>query len=456
MDMENRELNRRRFIGAVSAASAGLVLGVSPAFGGVTDTKDKLAILGGNPVRKNKTWPQWPYVDEKIVKSVTKTLESRLWSRINNPVNGRVAAFEKEWAAMLDAKYCVATGSGTQALNTCVEALGIGPGDEVITSPYTDMGTIASILVSRALPVLVDIDRESFQLDPAIVAKRITPNTKAIIPIHIMGQPCDMDHILAIAKKHNLYVIEDACQAHLGQFRGKRLGTIGDVGCFSHQSSKTICCGEGGSIVGNSEELMEKCYTVHNHGTSRKGADETIGSKYRMNELEGAVLVAQLVNAKEQWKRRNENAAFLTSGLKDCPGVVPQKLYDGTESGSFYLYAMGYRKEHFNNVDRKVFLKALSAEGVDISPYISNGLHRAPWVDHILGLKEYKAMYSPARLKQYREEIDCPVCDRICTEEMLMLWASGPLLGTKADMSDIVNAILKLYEHRDQLSRVTL
>ncbi|MDR1103235.1 MAG: DegT/DnrJ/EryC1/StrS family aminotransferase [Tannerella sp.] len=452
--MENRELNRRRFIGTVSAASAGLVLGVTPVFGGVTDTKDKLAILGGNPVRKNKKWPEWPYVDEKVVDAVAKTVRSRLWCRINNPENGTVATFEKEWAAMLQAKYCVATGSGTQSLNTCVEALGIGPGDEVITSPYTDMGTIASILVSRALPVPVDIDRESFQLDPAIVAKRITPNTKALMPIHIMGQPCDMDSILAIAKQHHLYVIEDACQAHLGQFRGKRLGTIGDVGCFSHQSSKTISCGEGGSIVGNDEALMEKCYTVQNHGTSRSGKNETIGSKYRMNELEGAMLVAQLVNAEAQWKRRNENAAYLTSKLKACPGVVPQKLYDGTESGSFYLYTMGYRKEHFNGVDRNIFLKALAAEGVSLSPYISEGLHRAPWVDHILGLKEYRAMYSPARLKQYREELDCPVCDRICSEEMLMLWASGPLLGAKSDMDDVVNAIMKLYENRDQLSKV--
>ncbi|MDR1667391.1 MAG: DegT/DnrJ/EryC1/StrS family aminotransferase [Bacteroidales bacterium] len=453
--MKNKELSRRNFIGAVSAVSAGMATtGFTSVFGGATDTKDKLAILGGNPVRQNKSWPQWPYMDEKIVASVEKTVRSRVWCRIDNPVNGTVATFEKEWAAMLNAKHCVATGSGTQALNTCVEALGIGPGDEVITSPYTDMGTIASIIVSRALPVLVDIDRESFQLDPAIVAKHINANTKAIMPIHVMGQPCDMDSIMALAQKHNLYVIEDACQAHLGEFRGKKLGTIGNVGCFSHQSSKTICCGEGGSVVGNDDELMDRCYTVQNHGTSRRGRSETIGSKYRMNELEGAILVAQLVNAKEQWKRRNENAAYLTSKLKACPGVVPQKQYDGMESGSFYLYTMGYRKEHFNNVDRSVFLKALAAEGVALSSYIGNGLHREPWVEHILGLKEYKAMYSPARLKQYREKLDCPVCDKICNEEMLMLWASGPLLGTKADMDDVVNAIMKVYENRDQLTKV--
>ena len=454
--MKSIEINRRSFIGTVAAATAGVAAtGFTPVFGSFRDTTDKLAILGGNPVRSNKRWPAWPYVDDKVVAAIEKTVRSGAWCRIDGGANS-VAQFEKEWAAMTGAKHCVATGAGTQALNTCVEALGIGPGDEVITSPYTDMGTIASILCARALPVMVDLDRESFQLDPAIVAKRINANTKALMPIHIMGQPCDMDSILALAEKHNLYVIEDACQAHLGEYRGKKLGTVGDLGCFSHQSSKTIGCGEGGSLVGNDDALMDKCYTVMNHGTSRRGKHETIGNKMRMNELEGAIMVAQLVNAKDQWKRRNENAAYLTSKLKGCPGVVPQKLYDGYESGSWYLYTMGYRKEHFNNVSRAVFLKALAAEGVDISPYIPNGLHREPWVDHILGLKEYQKMYEPARLKQYREELACPVCDKICEEEMLMLWASGPLLGTKDDMDDIVNAIMKLYQNREQLTKVSV
>ena len=453
--MKNQEINRRNFIGSVMAATVGVAAtGLSPVFGNARNTADVLAALGGNPVRQNKPWPAWPYMDEKIVASVEKTVRSRAWCRIDIK-EGTVVQFEKEWADMLGAKHCVATGAGTQSLNTCVEALGIGPGDEVITSPYTDMGTIAAILSARALPVMVDIDRESFQLDPAIVAKRINANTKAIMPVHIMGQACDMDSILALAKKHNLYVIEDACQAHLAEYRGKKLGTIGTVGCFSHQSSKTIGCGEGGSIVGDDDALMDQCYTVMNHGTSRSGKGNcTIGNKMRMNELEGAILVAYLVNAQEQWKRRNENAAYLTSKLKACPGVVPQKLYPGYESGSWYLYTMGYRKEHFNNASRSVFLKALTAEGISVSPYIAKGLHSEPWVDHILGLKVYQKMYEPARLKQYKEELPCPVCDKICSEEMLMFWSAGPLLGTKEDMDDVANAIMKIYENRDQLSKI--
>lgn len=453
-----KKISRRQFMSTASAVTLGAVAANKvSAFENLSSSTsaNKLAIAGGTPVRQNKTWPKWPYVDDKVVESVTKTTKSGIWCRIDS-ANGTVPTFEKEYASLMGAKYCVATGSGTQSLHTCVEALGIGPGDEVITSPYTDMGTISGILSARALPVLADIDRESFQLDPKIVERLVTPNTKAIIPVHIMGQPCDLDSIMAIAKKYNLYVIEDACQAHLAQFRGKKLGTIGNVGCFSHQSSKTIPCGEGGSIIGDDETLMDQCYTVMNHGTNRKGRSITIGPKYRMNEFEGAVLLAQLSNSVAQWKLRNENAAYLTKKLKSCPGVVPQKLYDGTDSGSFYLYTMGYRKEHFNNVDRAVFLKALAAEGITLSPYIANGLHREPWVDHILGLKVYQTMYSPARLKQYKEELACPICDKICSEEMLMLWASGPLLGTKKDMDDIVNAIMKLYENKDQLSKVQL
>ncbi len=448
--MKKTNYTRRQFIATASATSIAAVTSRTlPAYGDVVRKAGKLALRGGEPVRKNKSWPSWPYWDEQVVDSIVKTTKSGIWCRIQSQ-SGTVPTFEKEFARLVGAKLCVLTGSGTQALHTCVEALGIGPGDEVITSPYTDPGTTASILSSRALPVLADLDLESYQLDPADVERRITENTRAIMPVHMMGQPCDLERIMALARKHNLKVIEDTCQAHLAEYQGKKLGTIGDLGCFSFQTSKTIACGEGGGIVGDDEALMDQCYTVHNHGTSRRGRTEVIGPKYRMNEFEAAVLLGQMPGVQERFQRRNENAAHLTARLKDCPGVVPQKLYPGTASGSFYLYAMTYRKEHFNGADRSLFLKALAAEGVSLSPYIARGLHREPWVDHVLNSKVYQKMYSPARLKRYREELACPRCDQVC-QEMVMLWASGPLLGTKEDMDDIADAILKVYANRDQL-----
>lgn len=453
VQMNRNDLTRRQFIAAASAGSLAAVASRAiPAYGNIAKKASKLAILGGEPVRKNKSWPDWPYWDENVIDSVVKTTKSRIWCRIQSE-SGTVPTFEKKFAQLLGTKFCVATGSGTQALHTCVEALGIGPGDEVITSPYTDPGTIASILSARALPVLADLDRESYQLDPNEVEKRITENTKAIMPVHMMGQPCDMSRIMEIAKKHNLRVIEDAAQAHLAEYRGKKLGTIGDLGCFSFQSSKTIACGEGGGIIGNDEELMDKCYTVHNHGTSRRGRTEVAGPKYRMNEFEAAVLLGQLPGVEERFARRNENAAYLTSKIKDIPGIAAQKLYEGTASGSFYIYAMTYRKEHFNDADRSKFLKAIRAEGVSLDGYIGQGLHREPWTEHILNSKVYQKMFAPERLQRYRQENNCPRCDQVC-QEMVMIWASGPLLGSKEDMDDIANAIVKVYENRDRLSSV--
>jgi dTDP-4-amino-4,6-dideoxygalactose transaminase len=419
---------------------------------GCSQTKGKLAIFGGQPVRSNKPWPEWPYTDQSVVDSVVKTTESGIWCRIQS-TTGTVPTFEKAFAELMEAKYCVCVGSGTQALHTSVEALGLGPGDEIITSPYTDPGTVASILSARALPVLADLDPESFQLDPADVERRITENTRAIMPVHMMGQPADVDNLMAIARKHNLFVIEDACQTHLAKHRGKTLGTIGNLGCFSFQSSKTLACGEGGAIIGDDEELMDTCFTVQNHGTSRGGSTERIGPKYRMNEFEAAILLGQLAGVKDRFALRNENANYLYSKLKGFPGVVPQKLYPGTDSGSFYLFSMSYKKEHFNNADRAAFLKAVNAEGIPLDGYIKMGLHREKWVDTILNQKVYQTMYSPERLQKYRDEIDCPVCDQVC-KDMLMIWASGPLLGTKDDMDDIINGIMKVYENRDQLKNV--
>jgi len=454
--MKKEDLSRRKFINILSASSVGVATaGAMPAMGNFTvrnSNSQKLAVLGGQPVRSNKSWPEWPYVDDKVLESLMSTGKSGVWCRIQG--GSRVPELEKKFAQLQGAARCVAVGSGTQALHTSLEALGIGAGDEVITSPLTDPGTIASILSCRALPVLADLDRKSFQNDPEDIERRITENTKVIMPVHIAGTPCDMERIMAIAKKHNLIVVEDSCQSHLAEYQGKKLGTIGKLGCFSFQSSKTISCGEGGGIIGDDDELLERCYTVQNHGTNSKGRTVTIGPKYRMNDLEAALLLGQLAGVEERFVRRNENADYLSSRIKDVPGVVPQKKYNGTGRVPWYLYMMRYKKEHFNNVDRSVFLKAVRAEGIPIGPYLSQGLHKEPWVDHILGLEVYKRFFSAARLKQYREQLPLPNTDKVTDEELMMIWSSGPFLGTKADMDDIADAIIKVYENRDQLTSV--
>ncbi len=454
--MKSRRFTRRKFLATATAGSvAAMASGAIPSLGKIeirSGNADKLAALGGTPVAPDKVWPSWPYVDDKVVEEIVNTTKSGIWCRIQSPDN-KVGKFEIELAKLMGTKTSVCTGSGTQALNTCVEALGIGPGDEVITTPYTDPGTIASILVSRALPVMADLDPDSFQIDPDDAERKITERTKALMPVDMMGQPCNMQRFMEIAKKHNLKVIEDACQAHLAEYQGKVAGTIGDVGCFSFQTSKVLCCGEGGGIIGNDEDLMDKCFTVQNHGTSKRGKTETIGSKYRMNEFEAAILLGQLPGLRERHNLRNRNAKYITEHLKECPGLVPQKLYEGTTAGSFYLYSWSYKKEHFDNAPRDKFLKAVAAEGISLSPYIANGLHKEPWTKHIQTLPEYIKMYGPDRLKKFDSELDLPKCDKVC-EDMVMLWASGPLLGTLADMDDLINAILKVYANRDKLKLI--
>lgn len=447
-------MNRKHVFGRrefLVGAGAALTVPGALARGNATNKTGQLAILGGQPIRKGGSWPAWPYRDEDVVDSVVQTVNSGVWSRIQSKT-GNVPTFEKKFAELVGAKRCVGTGSGTQALHTCVEALGIGPGDEVITSPYTDPGTLQGILCARALPVLADLDPESFQIDPDDVERRITKNTRAIIPVHIMGQPCDMKRIMAIARKHELTVIEDACQAHLAEHRGQKLGTIGDLGCFSFQASKTIACGEGGGIVGDDEQLMERCYTVHNHGTSSSGT-VVIGPKYRMNEFEAAVLLGQLPGVSERFEKRKHNAAYLSSKFKGFPGLVPQKLYDETDVGAYYVYGMTYHKEHFGGASRRAFIRAMRAEGIGLSGYIGQGLHKEPWVDTILNAEVYQRMYTAERLQDYRDQNDCPGCDQVC-QNTVAFWSSGILLAEESDMDQIANAVFKIHENRDKLGDV--
>ncbi len=447
--MSKKDITRRKFISTASAAAISAVAAGGIAACGNNNKKSaKLALFGGEPVRTKK-FPPWPTADENVVKSIVTTTKSGIWCRIQSK-SGTVPTFEKKFAELIGTKFCLATGSGTQALHTALAGLEIGGGDEVLVPPYTDPGSISAILICPALPVIIDVDPESFQIDPDKIEERINENTKAIMPVHIMGQPVNMDKIMNIAQKHNLKVIEDACQAHLAEYKGKKCGTMGILGCFSFQASKVLACGEGGAVIGNDEEIMDKCYTFHNRGTSRKGTTDIGGPKYRMNEFEGAVLLPQLETLEKQSVRRNSNADYLTSKFKDIPGIYPQKLYDGTTRGAYYKYGFIYKKEYFNGVDRSKFLKALSAEGIPCSGYINFRLDKEPWTENLINSKTFRKLYSKERLKRYREENDCPNNNQICNE--MVVFSQNQLLGTKNDMDDIINAVLKIYENRDQLT----
>jgi len=449
--MKKNNLTRRQFLNTASVGAAVAAIGI-PSYGNITKEASKLAILGGQPIR-SKPFPSWPIIDETDEKSVLSAVRSRSWKR-----SKLVRTVEKRFIKLLGAKCGLLTGSGTQSLHTSIHALGIGGGDEVITTPYTFIATIDAILLEDALPVFADIDPETFMIDPDKIEEKITENTKAILPVHITGGVAHMDKINAIAKKHNLVVIEDACQAILAEWKNKKVGTLGDLGCFSFNASKCLASGEGGVILGDDQKIMDRCSSFHSFGTpvgKSKYSYPFLGLKYRTNSLNAALLDAQMNRVEEQCEKRSENADYLTSKIKEIPGILPRKDYPETTMTSYFHYGFRYKKEHFNNIPREKFFSALRAEGISCGFQLGTiGRTSAPMnkegaIVDAFNSKSFKKIYSKERLNRYHEENHCPESDQMCKE--VAGFYQSYLLGTKKDMDDIADAILKIYENRDKL-----
>ena len=449
--MKATDMTRRQFMAATSASSlAALASRALPAYGNIGKRASKPAILGGRPLRTKPfpTWPIWDKnADEKLVLPV---LRSGVWSRAKV-----VAEFESKYAQLMGAKRCLATTHGTTALLTALHVLEVGVGDEVLVGPYTFVASIAVIMLSGALPIMVDTDPETFQVNPDKMEEKITENTKAILPVHIYGLPANMDKINAIANKHNLIVVEDACQAWLAEWRGKKCGTLGDLGCFSFQNSKHLTCGEGGAVVGDDDGVMNRCHSYHNFGrpygetTLTLGGYVRLGTKCRMTEFQAAMLLAQMKRLEEQTRTRGRNAEYLTSRIKEIPGIIPPRLYEGVTRAVYHLYPFRYKAEHFNDLPRAKFLAALRAEGIPCGDGYGT-LNKDPFVEHTLNSRNFRRMYSKERLNRCREQNHCPDNDRLCTEAAGL--SQRLLLGTKKDMDDIADAIFKIYENRDRLA----
>ncbi len=449
--MIRENLSRREFLATASTgAVAAVTSGAVPAYAKRSRKSGKLAIKGGKAVR-TKPFQSWPIWDRSAEKDIISILRSGNWFRGRGET---VTKFEKAYASLLGAKRCICTFNGTNALLTAMHVLDVGVGDEVIVSPYTFIATYNVLIGSAALPVFADTDPETFQINPDKIEERITERTKAIMPVHILGLPANMDRIMAIAKKHNLIVIEDACQAWLAEWKGKKLGTIGDLGCFSFQNSKHLPIGEGGAVVGDDEELMDRVHSYHNCGRAFGSVKKTssypvIGTNRRMMEYQAAVGLSQIKRLEGDTQKRNDNAKYLTSRIKDIPGIVPHKLYDGVTRCAYHLYPFRYKKEYFNNAPRQKFLAALSREGIPCSggygPQYKDGL-----IEAALNSRNFKRSFSKARLDQYRRELNYPDNDQLCQEAV---WLSQTLLlGGKKDMDDIANAIAKVAENKDQLA----
>jgi dTDP-4-amino-4,6-dideoxygalactose transaminase len=410
------------------------------------------AINGGTPVR-TKPWPAWPQwnqaTDEELI---IKVMRSGTWSRAEV-----VSEFEKKWAQLIGSKRCLGVVNGTNALITSLVQLGIGAGDEVIIPPYTFIASVQSIFQAGAMPVFVDVNPETFQIDPEKIEARITPRTAAIMPVHILGLPSDMNRIMAIARKHKLLVIEDACQAWLAEIGGKKVGTFGNAGCFSFQNSKNIPMGEGGAIVSDDDEFMDRCYSYHNYGNPFGSAVGEVGSgtvmpgnKLRLTEYQAAIGLAQMARLQDETTKRNENAEYLKSKIKEIPGIFPYVLTENVTRAAFHLFPFRYKKELFKGLPREIFLKALLAEGIPCSGGYSP-VNRMPYIENIFKTKNFRLMYPEEMLdyKEYMERTNCPLDDQLCNEAVW--FGQNMLIGDKSDMDDIFAAIEKIYSNADSI-----
>ena len=256
------------------------------------------ALLGGEKAYRGK-WPTWPrWIPEHDEPGFLKCLRSGVWSRA-----ATVTEFEKRWAEAVGAKRCLAVVNGTNALITALAQLGIGAGDEVILPPYTFIATAQAILMNGAIPVFCDIDPATYQIAPRRIESKITSRTRAILPVHILGLPADMAAITALAKKHGLYVVEDACQAWLAEVNGKKCGTLGNAGCYSFQNSKNLAIGEGGAIVSDDDAFMDRCHAYHNYGNAYGTAVGVVGAGTAMLGTSCAT-----PSIRRRWGWRNSSA----------------------------------------------------------------------------------------------------------------------------------------------------
>lgn len=279
----------------------------------------------------------------------------------------KVKTFEQDFAALHNVKYCLGVTNGTHAIEIALTALGIQHGDEVIVPAVTFISTGSAVIYVNATPVLADVDPDTFCMIPEAFEKAITPKTKAVIPVHMAGHACNMEAICAIAKKHNIKVIEDAAHAHGGQCNGRMIGSYGDMSIFSFQNGKIMTCGEGGALITDNEDLYKRAYLIH--GVGRPDGDRVyehsvLGSNDRMNEFSAAILIAQQERLHEMNKKRDKNALLLDSLLFDVEGIKPQGRKEYATLITHYMYMLYYDPNFFNGLSRKDFVDCLIAEGI--------------------------------------------------------------------------------------------
>jgi dTDP-4-amino-4,6-dideoxygalactose transaminase len=410
----------------------------------------KLAITGGEALRR-QPFTQWPMPMKEEAQALQEVLSNSLWG--GQPFPGiHATAFAKKFAALHTVKYAQCVNTGTVAIQAALKAIDIQPGDEVIVPAYTWEGTVGPVLLMNAVPVFVDIDPETYCLDAKLIEKAITPKTKAILPVHLGMRFADMDEILGIATKHSLKVIEDCAHAHGGLWKNKGAGSMGDLGTFSFQSSKLITSGEGGAVITNHLEYMEKVQSYINAGRASvtdQYHHRIIGFNYRLGEFQAAVLVPQVDRLPDQARVREENMKHLECRLKNTKGIGLMKPDPRITRLAPYGYVMKYFAEQMDGIPRAAFVAALQMEGVPCDGLFYEPVYKS-------SLFPVKASDFPALSWGRETPLDlrnmycCPQAERAAYHEAV--WFMHQLfLGGRPDADAIVDAIHKVLENIGEL-----
>ena len=399
----------------------------------------KLAISGGKPVKKTP-FPLWPIWDEREQESILEVLQSGKWGHTMSP-DDRAREFEQKFADYHGVDYCVTVANGSVALEVALRTAGVGPGDEVITTPTTFVATGQSAVMVGADTVFADIKPDTYCIDPEKVEEAITSKTKAIIVVHVGGYPCEMNRIVDIAGRNNLIVIEDCAQAHGTRINGRPVGSIGDFGCFSFESSKLMTAGEGGAVTTNNEKFGNEAFSLCNAGfkygnkASFDRSGKVVGWNLRITEFQAAILTCQLSRLDEHKEIRQDNAAYLTSMLSAIEGITPLAP---TKEQNYYSYLFKCDTGAFGDVPVQKIRKAFATEGI---PSFSSPSNQPP---------SYRSPRFLSPRNDYRD-VYCPEAEKAFEQEALGISATRCLLGSRQDMNDITETILKIQQNTDEL-----
>ncbi len=408
---------------------------------------DRPAILRGTPVRAGKSWPGWPQWDDSERGALSAVLESGAWSSARGE---QATLWAAEFAAMQGARHGLALTNGTHTLEAALAACDVGESDEVIVPALTFVATATAALAVNATPVMVDVEPDSLCIDVAAAEAAIGERTRAIVPVHIGGRPCEMDALIELCRRHGLVMVEDCAHAPGSRWRGKGVGSFGSFGSFSFEASKLITAGEGGALITGDDALRARAWSYVNCGRVEGGHwyhHASLGSNLRMSEWQGAILRAQAKRFEEQHRRREENARLLDAELAKLPGLRPQPGDERIDSRAYYAYIVHYDPAEFAGLSLAGFETALAAEGIEFGASYPS----------LAELELFRERHFGPRLRQ--RGAPCPdygALDLPHTAGAVAgtVWLAHPmLLADPESVLDVVRAMARIQAHAAEIRR---